>query len=423
MANAYIIDAVRTPRGVGKAAANGRKGGAYAGMHPQHLAAAVLVALKERNHIRTEDVDDIIWGTSAQVGLQGGDIGRMAALDAGYDARASGVTLDRFCGSGITATTLAAAQIMAGMEDLVIAGGTEMMSHVVEYGGRLREAKVNAASGLGTGNARLQAKHPQTNQGVAADAIAAMEGISRADLELFGAESQRRAALAIAEGRFDRSTVMVSDEDGNVMLDHEEYPRPDTTVESLGLLKPAFGAFYDMPSSKDGPTFKQLINQRYPNLEFEPVHHVGTSSGVVDGAAAILLASKDYAEKQGWTPRARIVATANVGDDPTLMLNGPVPAARKVLAKAGLTVADIDVFEVNEAFAVVVEKFIRDLGLDRAKVNPNGGSIALGHPIGATGAVLIGTALDELERTGGRYGLITMCAAGGMAPAIIIERV
>lgn len=423
MADAYIIDAVRTPRGVGKSGANGKKGGAYAGMHPQHLAAAVLVALKERNHIKTEDVDDIIWGTSAQVGLQGGDIGRMAALDAGYDPRASGVTLDRFCGSGITATTLAAAQIMAGMEDLVIAGGTEMMSHVVEYGARLREARVNAASGLGTGNARLQAKHPQTNQGVAADAIAAMEGISRADLELFGAESQRRAALAIAEGRFDRSTVTVTDDDGNVMLDHEEYPRPDTTAESLGQLKPAFGAFYDMPSSKDGPTFKQLINQRYPDLKFEPVHHVGTSSGVVDGAAAILLASKDYADKQGWTPRARIVATANVGDDPTLMLNGPVPAARKVLAKAGLTVADIDVFEVNEAFAVVVEKFIRDLGLDRAKVNPNGGSIALGHPIGATGAVLIGTALDELERTGGRYGLITMCAAGGMAPAIIIERV
>ncbi len=423
MADAYIIDAVRTPRGIGKTGANGKKGGAYSGMHPQHLAAAVLVALKERNHIRTEDVDDIIWGTSAQVGLQGGDIGRMAALDAGYDPRASGVTLDRFCGSGITATTLAAAQIMAGMEDLVIAGGTEMMSHVVEYGGRLREAKVNAASGLGTGNARLQAKHPQTNQGVAADAIAAMEGISRADLELFGAESQRRAALAIAEGRFDRSTVTVSDDDGNVILDHEEYPRPDTTAESLGQLKPAFGAFYDMPSSKDGPTFKQLITQRYPDLEFEPVHHVGTSSGVVDGAAAILLASKDYADKQGWTPRARIVATANVGDDPTLMLNGPVPAAKKVLAKAGLTVADIDVFEVNEAFAVVVEKFIRDLGLDRAKVNPNGGSIALGHPIGATGAVLIGTALDELERTGGRYGLITMCAAGGMAPAIIIERV
>ncbi|MEG3143679.1 acetyl-CoA C-acetyltransferase [Sphingomonas sp. RT2P30] len=417
MADAYIIDAVRTPRGVGKAGK-----GALAAMHPQHLAATVLAALKERNHLKTEDVDDIIWGTSAQIGLQGGDMGRMAALDAGYDIRASGVTLDRFCGSGITATSLAAAQIMSGMEDLVIAGGTEMMSHVVEYGMKLREAKVNAASGLGTGNARLQEKHPQTNQGVAADAIAAMEGISRADLEAFGVESQRRAAQAIAEGRFNRSTITVSDDDGQVILDHEEYPRPGTTAESLAALKPAFGMFYDIPSSQGGPTFKQLINQRYPDLDFEPVHHVGTSSGVVDGAAAILLASKDYAEKQGWTPRARIVATANVGDDPTLMLNGPVPAARKVLAKAGLTKDDIDVFEVNEAFAVVVEKFIRDLDLDRAKVNPNGGSIALGHPIGATGAVLIGTALDELERTGGRYGLITMCAAGGMAPAIIIER-
>jgi acetyl-CoA C-acetyltransferase len=417
MAEAYIIDAVRTPRAIGK---TGK--GAYSGMHPQHLAATVLSALKARNAIRTDEVDDIIWGTSAQTGLQGGDIGRMAALDAGFDVKASGVTLDRFCGSGITATSLAAAQIMSGMEDCVIAGGTEMMSHVVEFGMKLREAKVAAASGLGTGNARLQAKHPQTNQGVAADAIAAMEGISREDLDAFGVESQRRAAIAIAEGRFAKSTVPVSDDDGNLILDHEQYPRPDTSVEGLAQIKPAFAAFYDMPSSQDGPTFKQLINQKYPDLQFEPVHHVGTSSGVVDGAAAILLASKDYAEKQGWTPRARIVATANVGDDPTLMLNGPVPAARKVLAKAGLTKDDIDVFEVNEAFAVVVEKFIRDLGLDRAKVNPNGGAIALGHPIGATGAVLIGTALDELERSNGRYGLITMCAAGGMAPAIIIER-
>ena len=417
MAEAYIIDAVRTPRAIGK---TGK--GAYSGMHPQHLAAAVLAALKERNAIKTEEVDDIIWGTSAQTGLQGGDIGRMAALDAGFDVKASGVTLDRFCGSGITATNLAAAQIMSGMEDLVIAGGTEMMSHVVDFGMKLREAKVAAASGLGTGNARLQAKHPQTNQGVAADAIAAMEGISREELDAFGVESQRRAAIALAEGRFARSTVPVVDDEGAVILDHEQYPRPDTSLEGLAQIKPAFAMFYDVPSAPGGPTFKQLINQKYPDLQFEAVHHVGTSSGVVDGAAAILLASKDYADKQGWKPRARIVATANVGDDPTLMLNGPVPAARKVLAKAGLTTADIDVFEVNEAFAVVVEKFIRDLNLDRSKVNPNGGAIALGHPIGATGAVLIGTALDELERSNGRYGLITMCAAGGMAPAIIIER-
>ena len=418
MAQAYIIDAVRTPRGIGR---TGK--GAYSGMHPQHLAAAVLAALRERNNLNTADIDDIIWGTSAQIGLQGGDMARMAALDAGYDQRASGVTLDRFCGSGITATNFAAGQIMSGMEDLVIAGGTEMMSHVVEFGTRLREAKVNAASGLGTGNARLQARHPQTNQGVAADAIAAMEGISRAQLEAWGVESQRRAAIALAEGRFAKSTITVRNDAGEVILDHEEYPRPDTTAEGLAQLKPAFAMFYDLPSSPGGPTFKQLINQRYPDLKFEPVHHVGTSSGVVDGAAALLLASKGYADRQGWIPRARIVATANVGDDPTLMLNGPVPAARKVLARAGLTKDDIDVFEVNEAFAVVVEKFIRDLDLDRAKVNPNGGAIALGHPIGATGAVLIGTALDELERSGGRYALVTMCAAGGMAPAVIIERV
>jgi acetyl-CoA C-acetyltransferase len=418
VAEAYIIDAVRTPRSIGKVGK-----GALAHMHPQHLAATVLKALKERNHIDTADVDDVIWGTSAQIGLQGGDLGRMAALDAGYDIKASGVTLDRFCGSGLTATNLAAGQVMSGLEDLVIAGGTEMMSHVNEYGAKLFQAGVGGGGLLGTGNARLHEKYPQSNQGVCADAIAAQEGIGRADLEAFGVESQRRAAQAIAEGRFARSIVPVTDDDGNVILDHDEYPRPETTAEGLAQLKPAFAMFHDMPTGKDLPTYKQLIQKVYPDLEFEPVHHVGTSSGVVDGAAALLLASKEYAEQHGWKPRARIVATANIGDDPTLMLNAPVPAARKVLAKAGLSKDDIDVWEVNEAFAVVAEKFIRDLDLDRAKVNPNGGAIALGHPIGATGAVLIGTALDELERTGGRYALITMCAAGGMAPAIIIERV
>ncbi|MCI4592032.1 acetyl-CoA C-acetyltransferase [Sphingobium sp. BYY-5] len=418
MADAFIIDAVRTPRSIGKVGK-----GALSHMHPQHIAASVLRAIKDRNALDTADVDDVIWGTSAQMGLQGGDMGRMAALDAGYDIRASGVTLDRFCGSGLTATNLAAGQIMAGMEDVVVAGGTEMMSHVNAYGQSLREAGIKSVGGLGTGNLRLQARHPQSNQGVAADAIAAMEGITRAELDAYGAESQRRAAVAIAEGRFARSTVPVLDDDGAVILDREEYPRPGTTAEQLADLKPAFAAFIDMPSRPEGPTFRQLINQKYPDLAIEPLHHAGTSSGVVDGAAAILLASGDYARRRGLKPRARIVATANMGDCPTLMLNGPVPAAHKALAKAGLTKDDIDVWEVNEAFAVVTEKFIRDMKIDRTRLNPNGGAIALGHPIGATGAVLIGTALDELERSGGRYGLITMCAAGGMAPAIIIERV
>lgn len=418
MAEAYIIDAVRTPRAIGK---TGK--GAYSGMHPQHLAKAVLVALRDRNQLDTASVDDVIWGTSAQMGLQGGDLGRMAALDAGYDVKVSGVTLDRFCGSGLTATGLAAGQVMAGLEDCVIAGGTEMMSHVVEYGTMLREKKAHIAGGLGTNNPTLDALHPQTNQGVAADAIAAMEGITRSELEAFGAESQRRAARAIAEGRFAGSTVAVHDAEGNLVLDHEEYPRPETTAQSLAALKPAFAMFYDFPASKDGTTFAGQVRRRYPDLEFEPVHHVGTSSGVVDGAAALLITSKDYADAHGLKPRARIVTAVNVGDDPTLMLNGPVPAAKKALARAGLDKDQIDVWEVNEAFAVVVEKFIRDLDLPREKVNPNGGAIALGHPIGATGAVLVGTALDELERTGGRYALITMCAAGGMAPALIIERV
>ena len=417
MSEAYIIDAVRTPRGLGK-----MDKGALSKMHPEHLAATVLAAVKERNNLNTQDVDDVIWGVSGQVGLQSGDIGRMAALDAGYDVRASGVTLNRFCGSGLTATSLAAGQIMAGMEDLVVAGGSEMLSYVTYYGMKQREVGLGS-KGMGVGNPRLQAKHPQSNQGVCADAVAAMEGITRAELEELGVESQRRAAKAIEEGRFDKSTIPVFDNDGNLLLDHEEYPRPETTLEGLAALKPAFAMFYNMPSQPEGPTYVELIKQKYPDLDIQPMHHVGISSGVVDGAAAIVLASKAYADKNALKPRARIVAMANIGDDPTLMLNAPVPAAKKILAKAGLTPDDIDVWEVNEAFAVVVEKFIRDLDLDRAKVNPNGGSIALGHPIAATGAILVGTALDELERSGGRYGLITMCAAGGMAPAMIIERI
>ncbi|PLK27790.1 acetyl-CoA C-acetyltransferase [Novosphingobium sp. TH158] len=416
MAEAYIIDAVRTPRSIGKMGK-----GALSTMHPEHLSASVLAAIAERNNLNTADVDDVVWGVSGQIGLQSGDIGRNAALDAGYDVKAGGVTLNRFCGSSLTATNFAAGMVMAGMHDLAVAGGMDMLSYVNMFGMKMREAGVSGG-GMGVGNPRLQAKHPQSNQGVCADAIAAMEGISREDLEKLGYESQQRAAKAIAEGRFAKSTITVKDDEGNVILDHEEYPRPETTLEGLAQLKPAFEMFIDMPSQPGGKTYRELINQVYPDVDIKPIHHVGISSGVVDGAAAILIASKEYAEKHGMKPRARIVAMAEIGDCPTLMLNAPVPAANKVLAKAGLTKDDIDVWEVNEAFAVVVEKFIRDLDLDRTKVNPNGGSIALGHPIAGTGAILIGTALDELERTGGRYGLVTMCAAGGMAPAIIIER-
>jgi acetyl-CoA C-acetyltransferase len=412
MPEALIIDACRTPRGIGKVGK-----GALADFHPQHLAATVLKALAERNNLNTADVDDIIWGTSTQRGKQGGDLGRMAALDAGYDVRASGMTLDRFCGSGITTVNLAAASIMSGMEDLVIAGGTEMMSYTAATADRTSPGL------LDSGNLRLRARHPQSHQGVCADAIATLEGIPRRALDELALVSQQRADRAIREGRFDRSLVPVHRDDGSIALDREEFPRPETTLEGLSGLKASFGAIAGVPIDEAGTTLGGLIGQVYPDLKIEHVHHAGNSSGVVDGAAAVLLASPAYAARHGLKPRARIVAMANMGDSPTLMLNAPVPAARKVLAKAGLTVDDIDLWEINEAFAVVAEKFIRDLGLDRDKVNVNGGAMALGHPIGATGSILIGTILDELERRDLKRGLVTMCAAGGMAPAVIIERV
>jgi acetyl-CoA C-acetyltransferase len=276
---------------------------------------------------------------------------------------------------------------------------------------------------MDNGNLRLRELHPQPHQGICADVIATLERIPREALDRLAALSQQRAAQAIEHEHFDRSLVPVYKPDGTVALDHEEYPRPGTTLEGLSKLKPAFEAMVDLPLDEQGTTYRKLVLQKYPDLEIEHVHHAGNSSGVVDGAAAVLLASPQYARAHGLRARARIRAMANMGDSPTLMLNGPVPAARKVLAVAGLTVEDIDLFEVNEAFAVVTEKFIRDLELDRDQVNVNGGAIALGHPIGATGTILIGTVLDELERRDKQFGLVTMCAAGGMAPAIIIERV
>lgn len=411
MTEAWIIDACRTPRGIGKVGK-----GSLAGIHPQQLGAAVLKAIAERNNLNTADVDDIVWGTSSQRGQQGGDLGRMAALDAGYDVRSSAVTLDRFCGSGITAVNIAAASIMSGMEDVVIAGGTEMMSN---YG----TAGNDPAMFLDAGNLRLRDAHPQPHQGVCGDAIATLEGISREDLDKLAVTSQERAANAIANGYFDKSLIPVYHEDGTLALDKEEFPRPGTTLEGLSQLKPAFEQLAYHPLDEQGTTYAGLVQKAYPDLKINHVHHGGNSSGVVDGAAALLLTSPEYAKKNGLKPRARIVAMANMGDSPTLMLNAPVPAAKKVLEKAGLTIDDIDLFEINEAFAVVAEKFIRDLNLDRDKVNVNGGAMALGHPIGATGSILIGTVLDELERRNLKRGLVTMCAAGGMAPAIIIERI
>jgi acetyl-CoA C-acetyltransferase len=409
MAEAWIVDACRAPRGIGKAGK-----GALADIHPQQLGATVLRALAERTGINTADVDDVIWGTSAQNGRQSADLGRMSALDAGYDIRSSGVTLDRFCGSGITAVNFAATSIMSGMADLVVAGGTEMMSAFDRRPG-------NGPPVLDRGNLRLRARHPQSQQGVCADAVATLEGITRADVDRIALVSQQRAARAITNGYFAKSLVPVYHEDGRLALDHDEHPRPHTTLEGLAALKPSFEALADVTFDATGATYRQMILHKYPDLTINHVHHAGNSSGVVDGTATMLLAAPAYARSHGLRPRARVIAVANMGDCPTLMLNAPVPAIRRVLAKSGLTIEDIDLFEINEAFAVVTEKAMRDLNLDREKVNVNGGAIALGHPIGATGVILIGTLLDELERRGLRRGLATMCAGGGMAPAIIIE--
>jgi acetyl-CoA C-acetyltransferase len=411
MSEAWIIDAARTPRGVGKVG----KGGLSA-VHPQRILSTVLRALAERNGLQTADLDDVIAGCGTQVGKQGACIARMAALDAGYDMRAPGVSLDRFCGSGLTAANLAAMGVMSGAQDLVVAGGVESMS----YGSTLPR---HAGATLDSGNTHLRSIHPQPHQGVCGDLIATLEGFTREDVDALALESQKRAAAAIAEGRFDRSIVPVFHDDGSAALDKEEYPRPNTTMEGLGALKPAFAAIYEVPLDEEGLSYRRLVEAAFPDVKIEHVHHAGNSSGVVDGAGAVVIASPTYAMAHGLKPRAKVRAVATAGDSPELMLNAPVPAARKALAKAGMTLDDIDLIEINEAFAVVPLKFMRDLHIDPAKVNVNGGAIALGHPIGATGAIILGTLLDELERRDLATGLVTLCAAGGMAPAMIIERV
>ncbi len=415
MAEAYIIDAVRTPRGIGK---QGK--GALAAEHPQHLAATVLKAIAERNSLDTSTVDDVIWSVSTQDGMQAGDMGRMAALDAGYDITSSGTTLDRFCGGGITSVNLAAAQVMSGMEDCIVAGGTEMMSLTAAMSKEKMQAGIKPPM-MGSYNERLQRVHPQSHQGICGDAIASMEGFTREELDEVGYRSQQRAAQAIEEGRFDKSVVPVVDDDGNVILDREEYPRPQTTREGLAQLEPAFTKIADVPLDANGTTFRGLVNQKYPDLEIQHFHHAGNSSGVVDGAAAVLVTSKEYAQKHGLKPRARIVATANMGDDPTLMLNAPVPAAKKVLEKAGMTKDDIDLYEINEAFAVVTMAAMHDVGIDHAKVNVHGGACALGHPIGASGARVIVTLLHAMRTHNKKRGVASLCIGGGEATAIGIE--
>ncbi|MDE2356973.1 MAG: acetyl-CoA C-acetyltransferase [Alphaproteobacteria bacterium] len=411
MTEAWIIDAARTPRGVGKVG----KGG-LSEIHPQRILSTVLKALATRNGLDTADIDDVIAGCGTQFGKQGACIARMAALDAGFDVRAAGMSLDRFCGSGLTAANLAAMGVMSGAQDLVIAGGVESMS----YGSTLPRA---AGATLDSGNTHLRALHPQPHQGICGDLIATLEGFSREDVDGLALESQKRAAAAIAGGHFDKSLVAVHHDDGRVALDREEYPRPGTTAEALAALKPAFQAIYEVPLDEEGLSYRKLVQAAYPDVKIEHVHHAGNSSGVVDGAGAVVMASPQYAMAHGLKPRARVRAVATAGDSPELMLNAPVPATRKALAKAGMTLKDIDLIEINEAFAVVPLKFMRDLDVDPAIVNVNGGAIALGHPIGATGAIILGTLLDELERRDLTTGLVTLCAAGGMAPAMIIERI
>ena len=405
---AWIIDAARSPRGIGK---QGK--GSLAHLHPQKILGQVLDGLRERVGFDPVDLDDVVCGNGAHAGDHAHDIGRMAVLDAGWPISVPGVTLNRFCGSGQQAVTFAAMGVLAGHQDLVIGCGVESMS---------RPAR-NGTDGFHANNEHLLATHPQVPQGLSADLIATIDGRSREDCDRVGLLSQERAAVAIAEGRFDRSLVTIHNDDGTVALDREEFPRPGTTMETLGGLKPSFPGFADYSFEQTEATMRDLVAQKYPGVDLQHFHHAGNSSGVVDGAGAVLVASPEYARAHGLTPRARIVMSAVAADEPLIMLTAPGPAANKALARAGMTIDDIDLLEVNEAFASVVLRFFADTGVDPERVNVNGGAIALGHPIGATGAMLIGTLVDELERQDKTLGLVAMCTGGGMGTATIIERI
>ncbi|PKO69652.1 MAG: acetyl-CoA acetyltransferase [Betaproteobacteria bacterium HGW-Betaproteobacteria-16] len=401
MSEAFVYDAIRTPRGKGK------KDGSLHEVKPVNLLAGLLSELQRRNDLDTSAVDDVVMGVVSPIGEQGSVLPKVAALKAGWDWRCSGVQLNRFCASGLEAVNMAAMKVKSGWEDLVVAGGVESMSRV----------PIGSDGGA-------WAQDPETNsatlfvpQGIGADLIATLNGFSRADVDAFALESQKRATAARAAGHFDRSVVAVKDALGQTILAQDEFIKPGTTMEGLGGLKPAFEQLGAMG-------FDAVALQRYPQVErIHHVHHAGNSSGIVDGAAAMLIGSEAAGKQHGFTPRARIVAVALSGADPTIMLTGPMPAARKALAKAGLSIDKIDLFEVNEAFAAVPMKFMQEMGVPHDKVNVNGGAIAMGHPLGATGAMILNTLIDELHRTGKRYGLATLCVGGGMGIATIVERV
>ena len=405
---AWIIDAVRSPRGKGK------KTGALHEVHPQRVLAQVLNAIRERNGFDTADVDDVVMGNGNGSGDHALDIARLAALDAGWSLDAPGVTLNRYCGSGQQAVNFAAMGVRAGFQNLVVAGGVESMS---------RPAPLHV-DGFTANNDHLKEQYALVPQGISADLIASVEGFTREECDQLGVTSQERADAAIRDGRFDQALVPIHHDDGSLALDHEEFPRPGTTMEDLAGLQPSFAAMGAHKSEGAALSIDETALLAYPQLEkIEHVHHGGNSSGVVDGASAVLVASPEYAKAHDMRPRARIVMTAVAGTEPVIMLTAPAPASRRCLENAGMTLDDIDLFEINEAFAAVVLKFLRETGVDRDKVNVNGGAMALGHPIGATGGMLIGTVLDELERRDLSTGLVTMCTGGGMGTATIIERV
>ncbi|QFU07320.1 Putative acyltransferase [Rhodobacteraceae bacterium THAF1] len=403
MTDAYIFDAVRTPRG------KGRKDGSLHEVTSARLSAVTLNALKDRNGLDGHFVEDVIWGNATQVKEQGGCLARTAVLASDLDERIPGLSINRFCASGMEAVNLAANQIKGGAGQAYIAGGVECMS-------RVPMGSDGAAIAVDPSIAMDQYFVPQ---GISADIIATEYGFSRDDADALAVESQKRAAKAWEEGRFDKSIISVKDRNGLTILDRDEYLRPGTDMQALGALNPAF-----KDQGESMPGFDQLALMKYPHLEkINHIHHAGNSSGIVDGAAGVLIGSKEWGEANGLKPRARIRATAKVGNDPTIMLIGPVPATDRILQQSGMTIGDIDLFEVNEAFASVVLRFMQYFDVDQSRVNVNGGAIAMGHPLGASGAIIINTLLDEMERTDKEVGLATLCVASGMGAATIIERV